>query len=286
MSRSGREAQSGVGLASAGREVTQPLRVADSRSGFTLIELVISGSLMAIILVAGYAVLSAALKTQKAIEPRVEVLQNARVAMNLMAADLRAACPLDKQFDLLGMSRKLGEAEADNLDFATHNYTPKHPNEGDFCEESFFIDKNQQTGQLSLYRRRNPRMAVEPLSGGSKEEIATGVQGLRFEYYDGLDWYDSWGDAEGSGKPQTSNRQQPNLEGLPEAVRITLWLEANPRAHQTNDTVALPTADLEPPLVFTTIARLNLAARSQPNTSSDNSGGNDAATQGNAGQSQ
>ena len=100
-----------------------------SETGFTLIELVISGSLMALILVSGYLCLSAALSSQKLIEPRVEILQNARVAMNLMAADLRAACPLDKQFDLLGMSRKLGEMEADNLDFATHNYTPRHPNE-------------------------------------------------------------------------------------------------------------------------------------------------------------
>jgi type II secretory pathway component PulJ len=256
-------------------------------AGFTLIELVISGSLMALILVSGYLCLSAALSSQKLIEPRVEILQNARVAMNLMAADLRAACPLDKQFDLLGMSRKLGEMEADNLDFATHNYTPRHPNEGDFCEESFFVDKNLETGQLSLYRRRNPRLAVEPLTGGSKEEIATGVLGLHFEYFDGLDWYDTWGDAEGQGKPQTSNRQQPNLEGMPEAVRITLWLDSNPRARKPSDTATPPEkSETEPPLVFQTVARLNLAARSRPTDSTDSGTSSDASGQGNTGQTQ
>ena len=36
------------------------------------------------------------------VEPRVEVFQNARVAMALMTADLRDACPLSKDFDFLG----------------------------------------------------------------------------------------------------------------------------------------------------------------------------------------
>src|SRR5690348_3976793 len=63
------------------------------RSAFTLIELVISSALMVIILTAAYLCLSAALAGQKLLEPRAEVVQNARVALSLLSADLRAACP-------------------------------------------------------------------------------------------------------------------------------------------------------------------------------------------------
>ncbi|HEX5399881.1 MAG TPA: prepilin-type N-terminal cleavage/methylation domain-containing protein, partial [Verrucomicrobiae bacterium] len=164
-----------------------------ARSGFTLIEVVISAALMALILVSAYLCLNACLSSQKMIEPRSDVIQNARVAMALMTADLRNACPLSPDAQLLGVERMLGQVEADNLDFATHNYTPRRPGEGDFCETSYYVDKDPDTGQFCLYRRRNPMLALDPLSGGSREEIAQGVMGVRFEYFDGLDWYENWG---------------------------------------------------------------------------------------------
>jgi prepilin-type N-terminal cleavage/methylation domain-containing protein len=249
------------------------------RAGFTLIEVVISSALMAMIIVAAYLCLNACVASQKAMEPRLEVIQNARVAMALMAADLRAACPLDKNSEFLGMPRTLGNIEADNLDFATHNYTPRHAHEGDFCEESFYLSPSPETGAISLYRRRNPRIAPDPLNGGSKEEIARNVLGLRFEYYDGLDWYESWGDVQSRGKAQTSNRSQPNLTGMPEAVRITLWLDSNPRAKPATDAANVESAanvdkeKHEPPLVFQTIARLNLRSASQSGTTDAGGGG-------------
>ncbi len=155
---------------------------------FTLIEVVISSALMALIITSAYLCLNAAVSSQKMIEPRATVFQSARVAMALMTADLRCACPLSPDSAFLGMQRMLGTVEADNLDFATHNYTPRRPREGDYCQVSYFLDKDRESGQLALYRRRNPLIAFDPLSGGSREEIARGLLGLRFDYYDGYDW--------------------------------------------------------------------------------------------------
>ena len=95
----------------------------------------------------------------------------------------------------MGEERALGELEADNLDFATRHYMPARPGEGDYCQVSYFVDKSRGSNGFSLWRRRNPHIAPDPLSGGSKEEIARGLRGLTLEYYDGLDWYDTWGDA-------------------------------------------------------------------------------------------
>jgi prepilin-type N-terminal cleavage/methylation domain-containing protein len=244
-----------------------------SAAAFTLIEVMISSALMALILVSAYLCLGAGFSAQKLIEPRAEIIQNARVALALMTADLRAACPLSKTDDFLGMTRSVGDIEADNLDFATHNYTPRHAREGDFCQESFYLDKDPETGQFSLWRRRNPTIALDALAGGSKEEIAKGVVGLKLEYFDGLDWYDSWGEVKEHGKDQNSARERNNLSGLPDAVRITLLLDSNPR--KKNPDTATRDEKPAPPLVFQTVARLNLVAAAQNSSSASNT--NDAA---------
>ncbi len=240
---------------------------------FTLLEVVISATLMAIILVSAYACFDAGIRGKRMIEPRVEVFQNARVAMALLTADLRNACPLSKDFDFLGTHRMIGSAPADNLDFATHNYTPTGDREADFCETSIYLDKDPATGRFTLFRRRNPIIAPDPLSGGSKEEIATGLLGARFEYFDGLDWYDTWGEIKGT-KQQTSNRDQPNLSGMPEAVRITLWFDSDPSTKNAEGETRT-----NPPMVFESIARLMLADSSQQSSSSSSSGNSGSSDQ-------
>ena len=172
-----------------------------------------------------------------------------------------------------------GDIEGDSLDFATHNYTPRGHGEGDFCAVSVFLDKDPRSGQLSLFRRRNPHITLDPLSGGSREQIAKGVRGLKLEYSDGYDWYDDWGDTDLRGKRQFSMRLQPNLSGLPEAVRITLWLSPNPRATLSQEQGI---TNNEPPLVFQTVARLNLAdsGETPPSAGSSTNAAPDTSNQG------
>jgi len=230
--------------------------------GFTLLELVISSAIMALILTASYLCLNAALTGQRAIEPRAEVLQNARVAMAMITADLRAACPLSKDFDFLGMQRMIGDVQADNLDFATHNYIPRRQREADFCEVSYFADAEGTSGNVSLYRRRNPTVAPDPLAGGKTELIASGLRGVAFEYYDGWDWYDSWGEVDPKKKDRKASSLAPNLSGMPEAVRITLWFDPNPKT-TANKLGAEVQRSSEPSMMFETTVRLNLTAASQ-----------------------
>ncbi len=218
------------------------------------------------ILTAAGLCLNASIASQKMIDPRVDTMQSARVALALMSADLRAACPLDKNYAFLGDHREAGDIEADNIDFATHNYIPRHPREADYCETSYYLDKSAATGQYALWRRRNPTLAPDPISGGSREEIAPGVGGLKMEYYDGLDWYDTWGDLNGR-RSANLTVQPPNLEGMPQAVRITLSFNPGPSPKSEGQETR---ATNEPPLVFQTVVFLELAANS---TSSDSTAG-------------
>lgn len=219
-------------------------------NAFTLIELTISAAIASIVLVASYLCLSAGVASQKMIEPRTEALQSARVALAMMSQELRSACSLCPDFDFVGEQRAIGEMEADNLDFATRYYLPKRPGEGDYCQVSYFVDKARGSDHFSLWRRRNPHIAPDPLSGGSKEEIVPGLRGLTLDYYDGLDWYDSWGDASVKKKVKYKTVESPNLSGFPEAVRITLVLDADGGKGKGKE---------GPPLVFQTVVKLELA---------------------------
>jgi len=238
-------------------------------AAFTLVEVMISSALIALILTSAYLCLGAGFSAQKLIEPRAEIIQNARVALALISADLRAACPLSKTDDLIGMTRTVDNIEADNLDFGTHNYTPRHAREGDFCQESLYLDQDPGTGQFSLWRRRNPTLALDALAGGTREEIAQGVVGFHVEYFDGTDWYATWGDVDPKQSGQPAARQQGSLTGLPEAVRITLMMDSNPKKHATES--ASGEVVHAAPLVFQTMVRLNLAGTTQ--TAESGSGG-------------
>lgn len=240
-----------------------------SARAFTLIEIMISSALMALILVSAYLCLNAGIAGKKMVEPRADIFQSARVALAMLSADLRGACVLPGDAAFLGMKRMVGDVEADNLDFATHNYTPRHAREGDFCEVSYYAEQNPQTGRFSLWRRRNPTLAPDPLAGGSKAEIARDVLGVRFEYSDGLDWFENWGEIRSKAKAANSQREQSNLAGLPKAVRISLMLDSNLKSKNSS-----PSGErvIEPPLVFKTVAHLNLAAVAQAGAESSGGG--------------
>lgn len=231
-------------------------RARGSELGFTLIELMVSAALMSLILAAAYVCFSSGIASQKLVEGRVDMAQQARVALGMMTADLRSAAPLSEELEFLGMDRKLGEVEADNLDFGTYHYGPRRSGEGDFCEVSYFLVPEEAPGLYGLWRRRQPGITLDPMSGGEREEIARGLRGLRFDYYDGLDWYDEWGDAEGRGVAENTLRVRPNLIGMPEAVRITLWFDPEPEGRRAGNAEA---GERGPPVMFQTVARLNLA---------------------------
>jgi type II secretory pathway component PulJ len=272
------ERADGLSFRNGGRRKERGRGRFSREAGFTLIEMVISGAVAALIVSAAYVCLNAAIAGQKLIEPRTEVIQKARVTMAMITADLRVACTLSKDYEFVGMTRTIGELQADNLDFATHNYMPRREREGDYCQTSYFVEKEPGTGDLTLYRRRNPVIAIDPLSGGARELIARGLRGIRYEYFDGYDWYDSWGDTEPKDKPKQPGSKTtefaPNLTGMPEAVRITAWFNPNPKKKPKASAQNLAAADeeipSEPPLIFQTVARLNLAAVSQ--SSADSTG--------------
>lgn len=203
---------------------------ATRRCGVTLLELTVGAAVMTGVIASAYLCLHAGFRSQRALEEHLDEAQKARVVLALIAKDLRHACVWSEEFSFVGMNRELGTIEADNLDFATHNWSPRAPGEGDICEVSYYVDRNPDTGRVGLWRRRDASPDLQPLSGGEREELALDVLGLRFEFYDGFWWYDSWGrvDPRRELPAEPAEEEDPfmtsvgNSYGLPSAVRISI----------------------------------------------------------------
>lgn len=232
------------------------------QAGFTLIELIIASSVTVGIIGSVFLCFLSGRRTQRTVEVRSEMLQNARVAIERIAADLTVACPLHRDFALLGMDRVREEAdgqpgiEADNIDFATHNWRPQRTGERDYCETSYFVDRDPETGELSLYRRRDPTPDDKPLEGGTREMIATGVRAFRLEYLGGALWENKWGSL-----PETrgySNDPSADMfaNSMPEAVRVSIAI-TKPHDHRAGP----PPKAEEPTLIVQRIVYLPLATR-------------------------
>jgi prepilin-type N-terminal cleavage/methylation domain-containing protein len=274
--------------------------------GFTLIELVVGVSVISGILATAYVCLHAGLRGQDDLLHRREAGQCARAAFALLGADLRAACRLSEDIEFVGMSRDIGGMEADNIDFATRNWSPRGPGEGGSTEVSWYVDGSREVAGLALWRRRDPTPDRDPLGGGFKEEIASGISMFKVEYSDGFLWYEEWGSAEGKDRMGTIEASAWNSTGLPEAVRITLAFPQSPAPlHPPGGEAAAPrgpTEEKEPapkreeprkdikdiagmpkmasekdekpprPLTFRTVVRLNLAGAQDSGGSESSSG--------------
>lgn len=280
---------------------------ATGRHGVTLLELTVGVTVMTGIIASSYFCLHAGFTTQAALDDHMEQLQKARVVLSLMTKDLRHACVWSEDFTFVGMDRTLGNLEADNLDFATHNWSPRTPGEGDLCEVSYYLNRNPQTGELGIWRRRDTSPDPEPTAGGEREELIGGVRALRFEYYDGFSWYDEWGRVDPrrelpSEPPRPTDQSSTsllsgNLYGLPDAVRISIALGEGPdeparrgisknvsnsvsRSVSRNASTSQPpdtiqgTDEDQTPMVFQTIVHLNLAGRARSSSFQSETGNN------------
>lgn len=192
------------------------------KKGFTLIEIIIASAITAILAGGAYACLRAAISTQSIVNERMDNMQTARSVLRVITEDLRATIPMLGESEFLGLDRIVGNAEGDNLDFATRNFSYRQPGEADFCEVSYFVIPSEVPGELMLMRRRDPTPDVKPLEGGRIEMIANGLRFLKFEFYDGIEWFDDWGTTDNIKPDEDSLLLPGNIYGIPNAVRITL----------------------------------------------------------------
>lgn len=221
---------------------------------------------MTILAGGAYACLRAAVSTQAMVEERMDSLQSARAILKIISEDLRMAIPMQGESEFLGLDRAVGGTEGDNLDFATRNYSYQRPGEADFAEVSYFVSPAAVEGEMRLMRRRDPTPDLLPLEGGQVEMIAEGLKGIRFEYYDGIEWFDDWGSTDQIKPDEDSLLAPGNLYGMPSAVRITISVgkPSNPPIESQAPAPGKLTNKGEPPSILQTTVFIHSSTLIEP----------------------
>ncbi|MBP1683999.1 MAG: gspJ [Deltaproteobacteria bacterium] len=226
-----------------------------ARRGFTLIEIMIATTILGIIMLTVYGVLSRALYAKNHSEDRAELYASGREVVLKIADELEGALPptAGRNIGFIGIPGT-GRTPSDAVQFAlvVRRLYGVSQNRGGRALVSYSLDPMQNTRSLFALRRQEQLLtdvATDDLNADSVDEAAAApapvafaaylldqVAGLRFRYLNpqGGEWTDSWDTT-----VQVPTGQPPI--GLPGAVEVTLFLaDSQGGVHDFSTIVDLP----------------------------------------------
>jgi len=166
------------------------------KKGFTLLELLISITIFAIITASVYASLHLGIKVIKHEETSDAHFEQAMATFRTMSISLRCAFinPDNEEIKFTGL--------LDNLDFASIN------KKGDIETIVFYVESQADKDRRSLFQLKTKLMNKDSEVAPVPELINTNISELQFSYFDAdkKKWYDEW----------------PDELVLPQQVRITI----------------------------------------------------------------
>lgn len=186
-----------------------------NESGFTLLEIMISIGLMAVLFVMLGTSMQDITATRNRVLEQGEVSHALEVTFSRLFYDINAAFLADTTF--VNKSEPLEiefVGDAQSLNFATlsgiHYIEDKHDSEQHHV--GYFL-KDQENGDKSLFRRSTDFLQPEVDKGGLAFELMPHIQSVDFEYYD---WNKkSW-------KTEWETRSVNFAGRLPQTVRVTV----------------------------------------------------------------
>lgn len=194
--------------------------------GFTLIEVLLAMTILAVILTAVYASFSTAGKNIEHAEASRDETDLARMLISRLSDDIANAyydasnrnnTSIGDHLIFYGkreeVEAKEGSLMRDSLNLTTlTNWRKLGSKETDLWEVGYFFrEKPDGTGYVLMRReKRELSKDVPVLEGGDEYELTDQVLSLRFRYYDGSKWVEEW--------------DSRSLLRLPKAVEIALML--------------------------------------------------------------
>jgi len=168
--------------------------------GFTLVEILISLAIMAMIVASTFTIFRSASKSWQKGETRSQRYQNARNSVSRMSAEISQA---------VINSNKLSKFTGDKNKISFISFVSTDSGVFELSEVEYWLD-----GAKRLLMRNDD---VEPdYDFGTYDHsdiLSDNISELEFSYFDGLVWLDAWNSDEASGI------------GLPKAVKIKIRVE-------------------------------------------------------------
>lgn len=220
------------------------------RRGFTLLEVLVTLSILGLVLAAIYGTLVKTLEVREVIESETAGPREGLALLELMSADFRAAvrpeglAPKNAPFHGKAQRNASG-GDADQVVFiasVTSRFAqdarkmrgeeiaglsdddPDDPESrevrADLCEISYLIkDDPDHPGRMHLYRREDFHVDRNARKGGAYLRLHSRVRGLKLRYYKG--------DEGTTGRDPEDTWKAVEAKSLPVAVEIEITLEVN-----------------------------------------------------------
>jgi len=191
--------------------------------GFTLLEVLVSMSILVIIMAALYSAYTTNVEAIQIARQNGEIHQTARIVLDRMTKDLQSALIQTSvssekvNLGLIGEDREIDGRRADRMDFTTVTHLPlteKGP-ASDLCEIGYLIDEDSEGQGLVLLRRDDPSVDEDFTQGGSLQEMARNVLEFNLTYQD----------AQGEDSDQWNTPENRPGPGLPVLIKVRLVLK-------------------------------------------------------------
>jgi type II secretion system protein J len=191
-------------------------------SGYTLLELLLAVSLLAVVAAVGHGLLTGGLTARRVVADASAQSRTPALALDQVCRCLESALPptgvLAGEF--------VGADGGDSDELAFHaSLDPYGTRWSDVVRVRFYVESDGQNGtRLMRGLTRNLLASVTPQE--HVQTVCRRVGSFEAQYFDGSNWFDDW-DSGGRGN------------ALPVAVRLTLALR-DPSAEEGDDTLRAP----------------------------------------------
>lgn len=175
------------------------------KNGFTLIEVLISITILTVIMIVVYQAFTAGTDGIRHAEAVDELNGMARAAFGRLIDDVNGAYYLSgKDVIFVGEARRGKGLPQDSLNFTslTNELIVKDAKETELHEVGYYLKEDlnisrkgaaMEKAVAALYRRDKKVIGNEPpLEGGTDYLLTDEIAGLRFSYFDGSKWKDTW----------------------------------------------------------------------------------------------
>ncbi|OGL44327.1 MAG: hypothetical protein A2149_08675 [Candidatus Schekmanbacteria bacterium RBG_16_38_11] len=211
-----------------------------TQNGFTLLELVVSIAIFAVISSFVYGAYTGVVFTTEKTQKKIEIYQKARLVLDRISEELEQAVPLLNKDEMAcsyfyGTNDEINGTNADELNFvsrANANYSREN-GKPSLLRISYNLEaaSGEKEEYYVLVRREDQVFFREDQEKEKSEVFLDNCEGINFEYYSGDGWIDEWDDKE--------NLAQ--IDKIPKAVRITLTLKDDEgQNREFSTTVFLP----------------------------------------------
>lgn len=197
-----------------------------TQKGFTLLELILSISILSLVLVTIYGTLSMGARTWEKGERDIEKIQRERVVMNLLAREIKSIFPYKVTPSELDTHKEFYafEGKKDSISFVSA--VPLKGEKGGLSWLTFWVEDDEG---LVVVERDALRTDIfkerESFDKDEMEVLDQQVTAIRFDYYKLKS-----GKTEGEGEGEWEEKWDAEKEGtLPNAVRVELTFEEEGR---------------------------------------------------------